>query len=296
MGKVQEKEKKLKEDVLTLAPESRDIKDLAAKIPTSRNTIYRFFAKFPFYAKQVESLLGRNVLDKEGNPVGIHHNKPNPKRKKREFGSRRKAPKEVLRGKKAQEYKLVTIKVPLHPKETNGRFFSAEDRWQFGVKVCELVEQGVTVANACEGIGLDKATFYRWLNPISTTHIKELKDRYEEAKAVFSQFYDEELLTIGRDSMRRLATDREITLTTKRGTVAEGGKIIVSEVKTQTKVIEPNAHIVKKVMETLHPTFKPQEKGTEEENPYFYREKSDEQLAAEIELTRKKLAELDNGE
>lgn len=285
-----------KSEITQKAPDCKDLTHLSKEMGWSRTKMYRFLNDHPETAKSVTELLGRNYITPKGNRLAKAKGKDKTllsTTKKRNLGSKKKDKGEMgqlTKNGKILEYKVVQIRVPVKPDNFKGGFLTPQERYEQGAKICEMIEMGVTIQNACEAIGMDSSNFYRWTNPMSASYIEELALRLNDAKHVYNTRYKEELLVLARDSMRLLAQDRTVTNTVKIGRADSSGKVIPHTIKTDTKTIAPNPSIVTTIMKTLHDDFKEDAGSKKEQDPYNLRHLSDEALEQQMEEIQRKLA------
>lgn len=326
MATKKEKELQLIEQILLQAPNAKDVSELCTLLETSRNTFYRFLKAHVPVAEQLKKLLGTNALKPNGEPVvplksdrskagkrmtnrrigktAVVKN-PNPlpegvkpKKKGRDQSMPQPdvPPQEYRESHRSKEYRAVVIHVPVVKEGTNGRYFDANDRWEYGKKVCEMVAMGVTITNACEQLGLHNTAFYRWINPLSNGYIEELDIMYKEAIDTYNQRYKEELVVLARNSMMRLASDREITNTVTIGRTTGDGKLVPHTVKRDKRVLEPNVAIVRDVMNKLFFDVekKKEEAGELGSTAQQLKQFTDAELDAEEQKLKEKLKSLDD--
>lgn len=316
----------LKKILLENAPNAKNALQLCKLANINRMTYYRYCNADTPFRKSLEKLMGTGVTNNEKIKQKEQALKIKHKVERAKKALSRKRPKTITVENQDRTPVVISLK-PKYKKEGDNtkkhrkerdkkdeeRFkdkpkppspvkgkpmpsYTEEDRLRLGFMICDLIERGSTVDNACQSIGLEKSTYYRWINVVSPLYIAELRERHTESKKVYQEVFEEEIVTIARDSMRRLIMERSVTSKTTIGEVDADGKVKPTHVRQKTEVREPNAHIVRFVVENLEESFKVPEKrsgqGASDGDIYLNKTMTEEQLEAEINKSKQKLGEL----
>lgn len=107
--------------------------------------------------------------------------------------------------------------------------------------ICDALERGETQERAAELGGIDRATFYAWMN-----EKPDFSDAVKRAKAVFAEWERNEILKDAQKSLKTLicGLEYEETQTEYEQDPKNPGKPRIKRQRTTTKKILPNATAV----------------------------------------------------
>lgn len=315
------------------APLCKSISDLCKKADVSRATLYRYFADDPALEiklkQNLATKLGKNeraVADavrtkkyvpkqrpktvqdtvEEQDPLEQGLNKEAEQRDNdpnavdvKDSNSRLNT--KTIRPKSGKLTKSERTATVITVKPTNQKFeYNREEQLIIAEQICTIIENGGTIGQACEAVGISPSAFYYWRHEGQPNYNPQVAERFQQAKYTFNLMMNEEMEFMGKLGMHRLLKERKVTSTTKIGRVSNDGVVKPHTVVQREQIIEPNFNAVKFALSKLDvkkfgdvgdKQFAHQTGEDKNDNQYELRSLTLEQIQAEKQALLNKLAQ-----
>lgn len=236
-------------ELVSKAPDFKSIGALCKGIGIGRATAYRYFEEDPNLKLEVEEVLGQDCIIVKAETI-----KPRRKTKAQKRETRKKPTKKVSRKVEETTQTKSTAKpvtVTFNPKDQRLPMTDAKDRLRIGKQICELIEKGSTVKQACEICGTAYNTFYRWVNAQYDLFVPELAEIYAESRTTFDLMMDDEIVMNARQLLAKLSSEQEITNVTKIGKVNSKGEVKAHMVRQDTRRVLPSLAVARFILEKV---------------------------------------------
>jgi hypothetical protein len=281
-----------RKEILSLAPQVKNLTALAKHAGVSRMTLNRYFNEDAAFEKQVKTVLGKDYVKEKDFSNTIS---PTPKNRVNTKPIRpKKTADEVLAKKTRKRYEKRKIVVEVADVNRGGNANHAlrkEEQLYIGLKICELYETGITVEAAADAMKISMYTFYHWVNPKSPKYVEDIYIRFEQAKHQRMFVTNEELLFIALDGLKGKMRERTITNTIKTGRAQQDGRVTPHTVTQHVRTEMPNMAAIRLVLENLSPSFKKEKESQQDVDTDKLRFMSDEELDNEYLKAIKTLEE-----
>lgn len=289
------------------APFFKSLKDLAEYLEIRRAKLYEYRETDFKFGSTLDNLLASDlhneapkfytwkefqayVKEQEGKGLVLEATPTRPRKEKKPRTA-------VLRETKVK--KKIIIEVPREPRRGNSAQLqtTANDRYILVKAIIKLVDQGLSVQEACKTADISVTSFYTWVNPqtFKREGSEELVALWQAAKAKRVQSMDDSFIIQAREVLNQHLHDRQVVEVTRKvilGKPKKGeteGKMTEVERTEKTKIREASLAASMFALKSLDANYSDKNEQNVEEEKQVVRYLTDEELDAKIAETRKSL-------